>query len=69
MGKLKFNGLALALMTLIIVISAVNLLEALIEKGQASDHELGRHAAVFFVFVVSTLLFAVSDLLQRSASR
>ena len=61
MGKIDFTGLKLKLMSSIVAISAVQLLKVFMDLRNTPDREVGWYVGVHLVFVVSGLLFAVTD--------
>ncbi len=61
MGKVGFSDLKMKLIGAIVAISAVELLKAFLISQQMSGEELGWKIAIHLTFVVSGLLFAVSD--------
>jgi uncharacterized protein (TIGR00645 family) len=61
MGKINFSGLKLKLMSSIVAISAIQLLRAFMSVKDTTDRDLSWYAAIHLVFVVSTLLLAVTD--------
>ena len=63
MGKVGFSDLKLKLIGAIVAISAVELLKVFINVQQVSDKELGWRVGIHFTFVVSGVLFALTDLI------
>lgn len=63
MGKVGFSDLKLKLIGAIVAISAVELLKAFINIHQVSNEELGWRVGIHFTFVVSGVLFALTDLI------
>jgi uncharacterized protein (TIGR00645 family) len=63
--KIDFAGLKLKLMASIVAISAVHLLEAFMDVENRSDRELYWSAGIHGVFVVSTVLLALSQRLWK----
>ena len=61
MAKIDFAGLKLKLMSSIVAISGIQLLQALFEMRSHSDREMLWYAAGHLLFVVSTLLMALTD--------
>lgn len=61
MGKVGFSDLKLKLIGAIVAISAVELLKAFINVHQVSNQELGWRVGIHFTFVVSGVLFALTD--------
>lgn len=61
MGKINFTGLKLKLLSTIVAISSIQLLRAFMDLENVSDRVLGWYVGIHLVFVVSTLLLAVTD--------
>ena len=61
MGSIDFSSLKLKLMSSIVAISAIQLLKAFMDIGNTSDRDLQWYVAIHVVFVVSGLLFELSD--------
>ena len=61
MGKVGFADLKIKLMGAIVAISAVELLKAFINADNLSNTQLAWRAGIHLVFVVSGVLFAVTD--------
>jgi uncharacterized protein (TIGR00645 family) len=61
MAKIDFTGLKLKLMSSIVAISAIQLLRAFVNVKNLTTHELGWYVDIHLVFVVSGLLFALTD--------
>ncbi len=61
MGKVGFSDLKLKLIGAIVAISAVELLKAFIHVHQVTDKELAWRVGIHFTFVVSGVLFALTD--------
>jgi uncharacterized protein (TIGR00645 family) len=61
MGKVGFSDLKIKLMGSIVAISAVELLKAFIKADQLTNTQLAWRAGIHLVFVVSGVLFAVTD--------
>lgn len=61
MGKVGFSDLKIKLMGAIVAISAVELLKAFINISQFSNEELGWKVGIHMAFVVSGVLFAITD--------
>ena len=61
MGTIDFTGLKLKLMASIVAISAVQLLRLFLALGTVSDRELWWSVTIHLLFVVSTVLLALSD--------
>jgi uncharacterized protein (TIGR00645 family) len=65
MGKVGFADLKIKLMGAIVAISAVELLKAFINADQLTNTQLAWKAGIHLVFVVSGVLFAVTDRLAE----
>lgn len=61
MGKVGFSDLKMKLIGAIVAISAVELLKAFLISHQMTGEQLGWKIAIHLTFVMSGLLFAVSD--------
>ena len=61
MGTIDFTGLKLKLMSSIVAISAVQVLRLFLALGTVSDRELWWSVSIHLLFVVSTVLLALSD--------
>ena len=61
MGTIDFTGLKLKLMSSIVAISAVQVLRQFLALGTVSDRELRWSVSIHLLFVVSTVLLALSD--------
>lgn len=61
MGKVGFSDLKIKLMGAIVAISAVELLKAFINSEQLTNRQLAWKAGIHLTFVVSGVLFAVTD--------
>ena len=61
MGAIDFSQLKLRLMTTLVAISAIKLLEALIDASEISDRDMNYYIGVHVTFVLSTLAFALSE--------
>jgi uncharacterized protein (TIGR00645 family) len=67
MANIDFSELKLRVMASIVAISAIKLLEAYMDIGETSDHDLWFLAGIHVTFVVSALLLALADRVgQRS---
>lgn len=66
MGKVSFSDLKMKLIGAIVAISAVELLKAFLVSTQYTGEELGWKIAIHLTFVVSGLLFALSDWINDS---
>jgi uncharacterized protein (TIGR00645 family) len=61
MAKIDFTGLKLKLMSSIVAISAIQLLKVFMDIKNISDRELGWYVGLHVVFVISGLVFALTD--------
>jgi uncharacterized protein (TIGR00645 family) len=61
MGTIDFTALKIKLLGSIVAISAIQLLKRFMEVKTASDRELIWYAVIHVVFVVSSVLLALSD--------
>ena len=61
MGSIDFTGLKLKLLSSIVAISAIQLLKQFMDVKAASDRELMWYVIIHVVFVVSSVLLALSD--------
>ncbi len=61
MSKIDFTGLKMKLMSSIVAISAIQLLKVFMNVSNTSDRELAWYVGLHMVFVVSGLLFALTD--------
>lgn len=61
MAKIDFTGLKLKLMSSIVAISAIQLLKIFMDLKNTSDREIGWYVGLHVVFVVSGLVFALTD--------
>jgi uncharacterized protein (TIGR00645 family) len=61
MGKVGFSDLKIKLMGSIVAISAVELLKAFINADQLTNTQLAWRVGIHLAFVVSGVLFAVTD--------
>lgn len=61
LATIDFTGLKMKLMSSIVAISAVQLLRAFMDLGRLSDRDLYWTVGVHLTFVVSGLLFALTD--------
>jgi uncharacterized protein (TIGR00645 family) len=66
MGKVGFSDLKIKLIGAIVAISAVELLKAFINIDQFTWFELAWKVGIHFTFVVSGVLFAISDRITES---
>jgi uncharacterized protein (TIGR00645 family) len=66
MGKVGFSDLKIKLMGAIVAISAVELLKAFINADNLTNTQLSWRAGIHLVFVVSGVLFAVTDHINES---
>jgi uncharacterized protein (TIGR00645 family) len=67
MGTIDFTALKIKLLGSIVAISAIQLLKQFMEVKTVSDRELMWYAAIHVVFVVSSVLLALSDRLSGEA--
>lgn len=65
MGKVGFSDLKIKLMGAIVAISAVELLKAFINADNLTNTQLGWRAGIHLIFVVSGILFAITDRLTE----
>ena len=68
MGKVGFSDLKIKLMGAIVAISAVELLKAFIDIADKSNEELAWRVGIHMTFVVSGVLFAITDRITESKS-
>lgn len=61
MSKIDFTGLKLKLMSSIVAISAIQLLKIFMNLPKTSDREIMWYVGLHVVFVVSGLVFALTD--------
>ena len=61
MGKIDFTGLKMKLMSSIVAISAIQLLKVFMNLSNMSDREVTWYVILHVVFVVSGLVFALTD--------
>jgi uncharacterized protein (TIGR00645 family) len=61
MGKIDFTGLKLKLLSSIVAISGIHLLKQFMSLKTVSDRELFWYVLIHVVFVVSSVLLALSD--------
>ena len=64
MGSIDFTALKIKLLGSIVAISAIQLLKQFMAVKSASDRELWWYAGIHIVFVVSSVLLALSDRLS-----
>ena len=69
MGKVSFSDLKLKLIGAIVAISAVELLKAFVESDSHSNVELGWKVGIHLTFVVSGVLFALTDAISARAGK
>ncbi|ATQ69096.1 MULTISPECIES: YqhA family protein [Methylosinus] len=67
MGAIDFSQLKLKLLSTIVAISAIKLLEAFMDVKHVDDRELLFLVGIHLTFVLSTLVFAVSERLSGHA--
>src|SRR5690606_38541748 len=68
MGKVGFSDLKIKLMGAIVAISAVELLKSFIEIKTTSNEELAWRVGIHMTFVVSGVLFAITDRITEGKS-
>ena len=61
MSRIDFSGLKLKLMSSIVAISAIQLLKIFMDLKNISDREIMWYVSLHVVFVVSGLIFALTD--------
>jgi len=61
MSKIDFTGLKLKLMSSIVAISAIQLLKIFMNLPNTSDREIAWYVGLHVVFVISGLVFALTD--------
>ena len=61
MGEVNFAGLKLKLIGSIVALSGINLLAAFLEISTTNKENLGWMIAIHLVFVVTAVLFALSE--------
>lgn len=61
MSKIDFTGLKLKLMSSIVAISAIQLLKIFMNLKNTSDREIAWYVGLHLVFVISGLVFALTD--------
>lgn len=61
MSKIDFTGLKLKLMSSIVAISAIQLLKIFMDLKNITDREIGWYVGLHLVFVISGLMFALTD--------
>ena len=66
MGKVGFSDLKIKLMGAIVAISAVELLKAFINVDDFTWQELSWKVGIHMAFVVSGVLFAITDRITES---
>ena len=69
MGKVGFSDLKLKLIGAIVAISAVELLKAFINIHEVTSEELAWRVGIHFTFVVSGVLFALTDFIVDKKHR
>lgn len=69
MGKVGFADLKLKLIGAIVAISAVELLKAFLVSQNYTDGQLAWKVGIHFTFVLSGVLFAVTDYIAESSKR
>jgi uncharacterized protein (TIGR00645 family) len=66
MASIDFTSLKIKLLGSIVAISAIQLLKQFMDVRAASDRELWWYAGIHVVFVVSSVLLALSDRLTAA---
>ncbi|WP_341501608.1 TIGR00645 family protein [Gallaecimonas sp. GXIMD4217] len=61
MGQVGFSGLKLKVISSIVTISGIELLKVFISAHQLSNQELGWKLGIHLTFVVSALIYALTD--------
>ena len=61
MAKIDFTGLKLKLMSSVVAISAIQLLKIFMDLKNTSDRDIGWAVGLHVVFVISGLVFALTD--------
>lgn len=69
MGKVGFSDLKIKLIGAIVAISAVELLKAFIDITQFNNTQLGWKVGIHLTFVISGVLFAISDRISASKDK
>lgn len=69
MGTIDFTGLKLKLLSSIVAISAIQLLKQFMSLKTVSDREMFWYVVVHLVFVVSSVLLALSDKISGHAAK
>lgn len=69
MGKVGFSDLKLKLIGAIVAISAVELLKAFLVSQNYTDTQLAWKVGIHFTFVLSGVLFAVTDYISESTKK
>lgn len=69
MGKVSFSDLKLKLIGAIVAISAVELLKAFLSSVNYTDAQLGWKIGIHLTFVLSGVLFAVTDKIVESGRK
>ena len=67
MSKIDFTGLKLKLMSSIVAISAIQLLKIFMDLKSITDREIAWYVGLHLVFVISGLVFALTDRLGDAA--
>lgn len=67
MGGIDFTQLKLKLLSTIVAISAIRLLEVLLDVPGFDGRDVNYYIAIHVAFVLSTLIFAISDRVSISA--
>ena len=69
MGTIDFTGLKLKLLSSIVAISAIQLLKQFMSLKTVTDREMFWYVVVHLVFVVSSLMLALSDKIAGHSSK
>lgn len=69
MGKVGFSDLKIKLIGAIVAISAVELLKAFIDIAQYTNEQLAWKVGIHLTFVVSGVLFAISDRISTNKDK
>ncbi|MBV9077897.1 MAG: TIGR00645 family protein [Methylobacteriaceae bacterium] len=67
MAKIDFTGLKLKLMSSIVAISAIQLLKIFMDLKNTGDREIAWYVGLHLVFVISGLIFALTDRVGEGA--
>ena len=69
MSKIDFTGLKLKLMSSIVAISAIQLLKIFMNTANTSDRDIQWYVILHMVFVISGLVFALTDRLGENGHK